>query len=128
MKNAVVFKIPGNIEMEYKDNADKNFDIMFDNMRDAVKNRSVDILHNGPFDLERDRAKFATTKRLATYAFFEFRQEPLETGTDEFWEWMERFATITNWPELIEKTYSYQMISMQYYNPDYGDIQLFTSK
>ena len=128
MKNAVVFKIPGNIEMEYKDNADKNFEIMFDNMREAVSNRSVDILHNGPFDLERDRAKLATTKRLTTYAFFQFWQEPLETGTDEFWEWMESFATKTNWPELIEKTYSYQMISMQHFNNDYKEWQIMDLK
>lgn len=128
MKNAVIFKIPGNIEMEYKDNADKNFEIMFNNMREAVKNRSVEILHNGPFDLERDRPKFSTTKRLTTYAVIEFGGEIYDATTDAFWEWLSNYVNFANWPELLEKTYTYQMVSMQYFAAEYEDWQVMKLK
>jgi len=122
MKNryAVIFAIPGGREIEYKENADKNFNLMFDIMRNVVKDRSVKVLHNGPLDLDEEYNKFFKTKGFTTYAVCKYWGDEIinEANTDEFWDWLSSYVNKSNWPELLEKAHTYQVISMEHYDSD----------
>ena len=119
-KYAVVFVIPGGREIEYKENADKNFDLMFDTMRNVVKERSVKILHNGPLDLKDEHNKFFKTKGFTTYAVCKYWSDEIidEANTEEFWDWLSSYVSKSNWPELLEKAHTYQVVSMEHYDPE----------
>jgi hypothetical protein len=117
MKNAIIIKLFGGRDMEYKDGAQENFDRFENNLRTNVADRTAVIVFNdGTFDLEEHRKLLATTKGFTTYVLYKFRQPVEITESDEFWHLLDALTLQKNWPELIEKTYTYQLVEMLYYD------------
>ena len=108
--------------MEYIELKDENFDNMFSALQSSVADRSAKIVFKGQFDAERDSKAISKTKGFTTYFIFYFSPEFVNLDDEEsIWKAIEGNVRYGNWPELVQKAYTYQIIDLQFF--DVADIE-----
>jgi len=115
--NAIIVKIPGGRDMEFIEGKDDNFKRLFESAHTAIANRSAEIIHTGSFELEENRPLFNNTKGLATYLLFPFMSGIDFNDTEALWIALQRYMEYANLPTLFDKTYTTQIIRLEYIDP-----------
>ena len=116
-KQAVIVKIPGGREMEYVMGQDDNFKRLFETATETIRNRTAEIVWRGEFELEAQRELFTNKKGLATFIFFPFMFGGNLDDIDNVWQRLDDYMKLANYPVLIDKTYLYQIIELQFIDP-----------
>lgn len=116
--HAIIIKLKGGRELEWKFGDDARFELLFERMREAVASGDRNIEYDAEFDAERisDRI-LQVSKGYTTYAMFRSHAYNAMQG-QELLNALREDALKANYPELVEKRYNCQLVRFYHLSPD----------
>lgn len=111
----IIFKLKGGKELKWEYGNDERFGLIFERMREAVNNPAAEVVYIGERNMEMINNALMSSKGFSTYAIFSFSYRNFNGREKEkLWDKARTEATCVNVPELVDNTYTYQLIKFYY--------------
>lgn len=114
--NYVIFKVPGGRELEWKSQNYLREELLIEEVRKAVHDRTAEIVHTGPYDKEEFEKNLDYKNGYTTFVMFKLAGIKDFDNLNAIWEYMADYADISNWPERLDHSYTAQLLRFNFLN------------